>query len=309
MLAFLSGGFLGWSLGANDSANIFGTAVSSRMVSYKRAIILISIFVIFGAFMEGERGIETLRSVSSMNLQTAAITTLAGALCVSVMTFLKIPVSTSQAIGGAIFGMAFLNNSVNYQVFYKMIICWIATPIGGMVITVVLYNLFALLFRAIKPDIYFQDTWLRFGLVACGCYGAYSLGANNVANCAMVFTGPEHGLLTSSNAVLLGGLFISLGTITYSKRVMMTVGKGIVQLDAFSAFISVLAHSVTLHIFAEIGVPVSSSQAVVGSVIGISFIKGLHLIKYKTLFAVFSGWTATPFIGALLALLLNNLLK
>jgi PiT family inorganic phosphate transporter len=170
-------------------------------------------------------------------------------------------------------------------------------------------NCFALLFRLIKPDIYRQDSWLRFGLVICGCYGAYSLGANNVANSAMVFTGPEKGMLPVELAVLLGGLFISLGTITYSKNVMMTVGKGIVQLDAFSAFVSVLAHSITLHLFAEIGVPVSSSQAVVGSVIGISLIKGLHLINYKTLVMVFSGWTATPFIGALLALLINHLLK
>ena len=119
MLTFFSGAFLGWSLGANDSANIFGTAVSSRMVSYKKAVILISIFVIIGSVIAGADGIDTLKSITLMDLRTSAITTLAGAICVTLMTVLKIPVSTSQAIGGAIFGIAFQNNAMNYQVFQK----------------------------------------------------------------------------------------------------------------------------------------------------------------------------------------------
>lgn len=309
MLTFLSGAFLGWSLGANDSANIFGTAVSSHMVSYKKAVILISIFVIIGSIIAGEDGIQTLKSITTMDLKTSTITTFSAAICVTFMTFMKIPVSTSQAIGGAIFGIAFINNSMNYQVFTKMIICWIATPIGGIISAIILYHFFAVLFRLLKPNIYLHDSWLRFGLIVCGCYGAYSLGANNVANCAAVFTGTDNGLLSANHAVIVGGICIAFGTITYSRRVMMTVGTGIVKLDAFSAFICVLAHSVTLHIFAKIGVPVSSSQAVVGAVIGISIIKGLHLINYKTLISVFAGWTATPFVGAGIAILLSNILS
>ncbi len=308
MLTFVSGAFLGWSLGANDSANIFGTAVSSRMVSYKKAILLISVFVVIGAVSGGTEGIATLKSITAMDLKTSAITTLAGALCVTIMTILKLPVSTSQAIGGAIFGIALMNNDLNVKIFQKMIICWIATPIGGIFSAIILYNLFSYLCRLLKPDIYFHDTWLRAGLVLCGCYGAYSLGANNVANCAAVFTGEENGLLSASQAVILGGICIATGTLTYSKKVMMTVGKGIVKLDAFSAFICVLGHSITLHIFAKIGVPVSSSQAVVGCVMGISFIKGLHLMNYKTLLSVFAGWTTTPLIGGIVAILLTHLL-
>lgn len=305
MLTFLSGAFLGWSLGANDSANIFGTAVSSRMVSYKKAVLLISVFVILGAIVSGADGIETLKGVTELSLKTATITTLAAAICVTVMTFLTIPVSTSQAVGGAIFGIAFMNQSVNYAVFNKMVICWVATPIGGLITAVILYHFFAMIFRIVKPDIYLHDSWLRFGLIVCGCYGAYSLGANNVANCATVFSGNGAGQFPVKQAVLIGGICIAVGTITYSKRVMMTVGKGIVKLDAFSAFICVLSHSITLHVFAKIGVPVSSSQAVVGAVLGISAVKGLHLINYKTLFAVFAGWSATPFIGAGIAIVLH----
>ena len=51
------GVFLGWSLGSNDAANVFGTAVASRMVRYRTAVVLICIFVIAGAVLQGGPGI------------------------------------------------------------------------------------------------------------------------------------------------------------------------------------------------------------------------------------------------------------
>ena len=49
VLIFLTSGlFLGWALGANDAANVFGTAVGSRMVRFSTAAVICSIFVILG---------------------------------------------------------------------------------------------------------------------------------------------------------------------------------------------------------------------------------------------------------------------
>ena len=53
MLSLLGGVFLGWSLGANDAANAFGSAVSSRMVKFWTAAVMASIFVVLGALLEG----------------------------------------------------------------------------------------------------------------------------------------------------------------------------------------------------------------------------------------------------------------
>ena len=54
ILIFLSSAlFLGWSLGANDAANVFGTAVGSRMVSFTKAAFICGIFVILGAVVSG----------------------------------------------------------------------------------------------------------------------------------------------------------------------------------------------------------------------------------------------------------------
>ena len=53
MNSLLGGIFLGWSLGANDAANIFGSAVSSRMLKFWTAAILAAAFVLVGALVEG----------------------------------------------------------------------------------------------------------------------------------------------------------------------------------------------------------------------------------------------------------------
>ena len=54
VLFFLTSGlFLGWSLGANDAANVFGTAVATRMIRFGTAAALCSVFVILGAVFSG----------------------------------------------------------------------------------------------------------------------------------------------------------------------------------------------------------------------------------------------------------------
>ena len=59
-LFLTSGLFLGWTLGANDAANVFGSAVGSRMVSFTRAAVKASVFVILGAVLQGSGAAGTL---------------------------------------------------------------------------------------------------------------------------------------------------------------------------------------------------------------------------------------------------------
>jgi PiT family inorganic phosphate transporter len=289
-----SGLFLGWALGANDSANAFGTAVSSQMIRYSLAAILVALFVILGAVLQGQEGLETLSNITGQTLSTAFISSLAAAITVTVMTILKLPISTSQAVVGAILGIGFINHDIHAESLIKVVICWIGTPIGGFLFTLIFYYLFLAVFRACKFTLFSADSILRFALIAAGCYGAYALGANNVAN----VTGVYAAILPSPmHAVCIGGLSIAAGALTYSKSVMYTVGKSIVKLDAFSAFIAVAAHSATVHIYAILGVPVSTSQAIVGAVLGIGVIKGIQTINFKILTQILGAWLLTPVFG------------
>ena len=300
MLSLLGGIFLGWSLGANDASNVFGSAVAARMVKFRTAAILASVFVLLGALLEGQAGIETLKGLTPLNLEQAVVSSMAAAVTVTIMTFFSLPVSTSQAVVGAILGIALLNQNINIPGLGKVVACWIGTPVGGMIISIMIYRVLAFFYNRLNINLFQADNLLRLSLIGAGSYGAYALGANNVANVTAVFVGA--GELTLFLAVLLGGLSIDLGILTFSRRVMETVGRRLVRLDPFSALVVLLAEAITVHIYTIIGVPVSTSQAVIGAVLGVGIVKGIRTVEKRTLLNILFGWFLTPTIAALIAL-------
>lgn len=296
MLSLFGALALGWGLGANDSANAFGTAVSSRMLQWRFAAILGSVFVLLGAVLQGTAGVHTLSNLSSgASGDLAAYAAVGAALSVALMTILSLPVSTSQAVVGGLLSVGMINNDVNLQALSKVIVCWIGTPVGAAVSYLLLYRFLKWVFQFFRSSIFSNDPLIRIGLILCGCYGAYALGANNVANVSVSLVNSQ--LFDPQTAVLFGGLSIALGIMTMSKPVMLTVGRSITQVDTFSALIVTLASAITVHFYAMVGVPVSSSQAVVGAVIGIGLSRGLHTLRFRPILYVFSGWLATPLIA------------
>jgi PiT family inorganic phosphate transporter len=165
------------------------------------------------------------------------------------------------------------------------------------------------------------DYWYRAGLIAVGALGAYSLGANNIANVMGVFipvfpfkpldlyifhvTGTEQ-------LFILGGIAIGIGVFTYSEKVISTVGKGIMKLRPETALIVVFSSALVLllfssetieHALAYYGlptiplVPVSSSQAIVGGIIGIGLAHGGRGINIRMVGRIASGWITTPVLA------------
>ncbi len=300
MFRLFSGIFLGWSLGANDAANVFGTAVASRVVRFSVAAAITAVFVIAGAVLQGAQGMRTLSNLTAQDLNTAFISTLAAALTTTVMTILALPVSTSQAMVGAILGIGLtLGQPINWNGLNKVAICWIGTPVGAMMLAFVLYHLFRWILGKFTFGILTLNAIIKYGLLFSGAYGAYALGANNVANVTGVFAAA--GLISVAQATLIGSISIMLGVVTFGKRVMLTVGGELVHLDGFSAFVAVLAQAITVHIYAEIGVPVSTSQAIIGAVLGIGMVMGMKTVNLRVLLNIFIGWISTPVISGFVA--------
>ncbi len=328
MFAFFmsSGLFLGWSLGANDASNVFGTAVGSKMIHFRTAAIWCSIFVILGAVISGAGASHTLGKLGSVNaLAGAFIVAFAAAASVYLMTKARYPVSTSQAIVGAIIGWnLFTGSPTDYNSLTKIVTTWVACPVLSAVIAIVIYKVFVFFIYTFKPDIFSQDIFTRYGLLLVGAFGSYSLGANNIANVMGVFVPVSpfsdisfYGLFKLSSAqqlFFIGAVAIAVGVFTYSKRVMATVGEGIFRLSPVAAFAVVSAHSVVLFLFASQGlqnfmiylglppiplVPVSSSQAIVGAVVGIGLLKGGRSIRWRTLGGIASSWAVSPIIASI----------
>ena len=303
MLPLLGGVFMGWSLGSNDASNCFGSAVASRMVRFWTAAVLCAAFVLIGALLEGRAGIETLAGLTPIDLEQAVVITVASAVTVTLMTVFGLPVSTSQAAVGAILGIGFLNQEVNLAGLGKVVVCWFGTPIGAVAVCAVLYKLFAYVYNRLPVSVIRADILLRAALIVAGSYASYTLGANNVANTTAVFVGA--GMLTVFQAALVGGLSIGSGALTYSRKVMETVGSKLVRLDPFSALMVILAEGLTVHFFTVVGVPVSTSQAVVGAVLGVGLVKGVNTIKRKTLYGIFTGWFLTPPVACFIAMCID----
>lgn len=305
MFSILGGVFLGWSLGANDASNVIGPAVTSRMLRFTTAAIMASLFVLMGALLQGRSGINTLSGLTQMTLHQAVLASISAAITVTLMTIWRLPVSTSQAVVGAIIGVGFVNRNIDMTGLGKVVTCWVGTPVGGAIMAVVVYRALAAVNNRMRPNLLESDALLRLGLVAAGSYGAFALGANNVANVTAVYVGAGH--LSMTEATVIGGLSIGLGILTFSKRVMVTVGSRLVRLDPFSALVVLLAEAITVHFYTFVGVPVSTSQAVIGAVLGIGLLKGIRTVSKRTMLSILSGWFLTPLIAAGLVIIMQSL--
>jgi PiT family inorganic phosphate transporter len=328
ILFFLTSGlFLGWSLGANDASNVFGSAVGSKLVSFRRAAIIASIFVILGAVIQGAGASHTLGKLGSVNAIGGSFTVaLAAATTIYMMTKFALPVSTTQAIVGAIIGWnLFTGNSTDSKTLSQIVATWISGPIIGAVFAILLFIALKKIKRSAKIHLIRFESYIKTGLIVVGAFGAYSLGANNIANVMGVFIPVFNlhdldlgiiSLNSNQQLFLLGGLAIAIGIFTYSKKVMETIGGNIVELSSEAALVVVLAQSMVLFIFSSTGlsnlfvriglppipmVPVSSSQVIVGCVIGIGLYKGARNINFKILGEIALGWLATPIASGLLA--------
>ena len=169
-----------------------------------------------------------------------------------------------------------------------------------MVIACVVYKLLGSVIRKIPMSMLSRDKILWSGLLVVGIYGSYALGANNVTNSMGIFSGLVDGV-SDRDLAAMGGLAIAIGVLTYSRRVMEAVGSNIMPLDAFSAFVAVLATAITIHIFAIVGAPVSATQGIVGAILGVGFLRGAQNIRFRVLGDIGLGWVLTPAISLVLA--------
>ena len=333
LVVLLGGLFLGWSLGANDAANVFGTAVGTRMIRFQTAAIVCGIFVILGAVISGAGTTATLGKLGSINAMPGAFAVcVAAGLAVYLMTKSGLPVSTTQAIVGAIVGWnIYTGSSTNIQVLVTIILTWVLCPVIAGLIAMFFFILTKKLLQKSSLHLLRLDAYTRTALLLAG---AYSLGANNIANVMGVFVPISPfteinfmNILTLSSTgqlFLLGGIAIAVGVITYSKKVMLTVGNDLLRLSPVAAFIVVFSHSIVLFLFASQGisnflhsinlpsiplVPVSSSQAIVGAVIGIGLLKGGKEVKWDIASKIAVGWIVLPIIAALISFVILFVLQ
>ncbi len=311
MWALLPTLFMGWALGANDAANICGLGITTGAIRYRTGVTLTALLVLLGAYLSGQAGMGTYEALAAHETAGAFCVALAAGLTVTLMTWRGLPVSTSQAAVGAIVGVALIaGKPVEWWVLLKIALSWITSPLGALCIAFLLHRFLSPFVLRAFASLERFDRLVRWGLILMGVWGAYALGANNVANVTGVFVGA--GLVSATVGALIGGASIALGVLTYARPVIVTVGNRLAQVGTWPALLAMAAQAAVLQLFTAVGVPVSSSQAVVGAVVGIGLVQGVEAVNLRQVAAIGAGWVLTPtlsgLIGALLWLLLRGML-
>jgi len=145
-------------------------------------------------------------------------------------------------------------------------------------------------------------------LVLTACYVAFAHGANDVANAI----GPVAGIvqilvkgeISGTVAVptwilLLGGLGIVVGVSTWGYRVMETIGKRITKITPTRGFSASFGAASSVLICSLLGIPVSTSQIIVGSVIGVGMAGGIAAIDLRVIRSILVSWIFTVPVSAI----------
>lgn len=306
-ITVLMGIGVGWSIGANDAANSLGTAVGSRVLSLKQAIILIALFGFLGAYLQGSyvtktigKGIVPMAELDrNAAIYLALVASFAACAWVVLATYWKMPISTSHSIVGAVAGAGLaIHAPVKWKVLADIFICWIFTPLGAAVLGYLFYLVFKNTLYRIIPRRYLRMT-LAMLIITSGCYVAYTWGANDVANAVGVMVGA--GILSPKISIALGGLAIVLGIVTWGYKVIETIGSEITQLLPIMAFSAQLASAINVHIYTIFGIPVSTSHSIVGAIFGVGLVRGVRVLNLRIMKEIVVCWLATPFITGLIS--------
>ncbi|MFQ5660974.1 MAG: inorganic phosphate transporter [Gammaproteobacteria bacterium] len=185
----------------------------------------------------------------------------------------------------------------------------------------------AFLIRNIRPQsggdhqFLFQNVERVFGVLmiftACGM--AFAHGSNDVAN-AVGPVAAVVGILNSGGDIgqhvplppwvlLLGGVGIVAGLMTYGHKVIATVGKRITELTPSRGFCCELAASTTVVLASSTGIPVSTTHTLVGAVLGVGLARGISALNLGMIGSIFMSWIITLPAGAILAIIFFYILK
>ena len=166
------------------------------------------------------------------------------------------------------------------------------------------------------PHSLIEQQMARFQVISA-CFVAFAHGSNDVGNAVAPLAAIAYIRRTGSFPLedfsvplwilVLGGTGIVIGLAIWGEKVIATVGQGIIQLQPSGGFCAELATATTVLLASDLGLPVSTSHALVGAVVGVGLIKGWKSVRLQTLVSIGSAWLVTIPIAAGLAAIIFSI--
>lgn len=152
-----------------------------------------------------------------------------------------------------------------------------------------------------------QGLFAKFQVISA-CFVAFAHGSNDVGNAiaplAVIYYINQQGKVPNDQLtiplwiLLLGAVGIVAGLAVWGEKVITTIGKNIISLEPSSGFCAELATAMTILLASRLGLPVSTSHALVGGVVGIGLVQNLQAIKLSTIQNIAAAWLITVPISA-----------
>jgi inorganic phosphate transporter, PiT family len=290
--------------GFHDSANSIATVVSTRVLSPRQAVIWAAFFnfiafLFFGLHVAGTIG-KGIVDISVIDSQII-FATLIGACVWDLLTwYVGLPTSSSHALMGGLIGAALVKVGVSSLVWkgiIKTVVFIFISPLIGFVLALLFGTAIYWICRNKSPSQ--VDHFFRKGQLLSAAL--YSLGHGG--NDAQKTMGIIAGLLFSAGVletfhipfwvVISCNGAIALGTMFGGWRIVKTMGQRVAKLRPFDGFCAETAAAASLFIASGLGIPVSTTHTISGSIMGIGSLRRLTAVRWGVAGKIVWAWILT----------------
>ena len=305
---------LAFAIGANDET--FASVVGVKRLSVRTAVIMGAIIAIIGGFFLSRAVGETLREDISPDLDMLdypIIISIFVAMAISLIlaSVFGLPISSTEAMVGAILGLSFaLGKKVDWGMngMGKVLITWVTSPLLGFTISFLIMKLVNyILGKSIRGFRQHERANTVFGvlLLAMVIWTGLSRAGNDINNAIAplvpFFADTTKSMLHQNLPMLFGGIGLGAGLIIIGWRVLKTLGNEVVELTPESAFVTEGSAAMVVFTAVLIGIPVSGTMVLVSSFMG----AGVGMKKplnFKTIRMILLFILLTPVISGIVAI-------
>ena len=291
--------------GLNDAANAIATVVATRALPLWGAVILAAIGNFAGVFIFGV-AVATTMAKGLVDPSTVTVYVILGGLVgttlwVYLASFKGIPVSASHSLIGGFIGAALAKagiESLKLAGISKVLIFIVVAPVLGMIGGFLFFALIMWIFRRVDPRK--MNKWFRrLQLISASSY-AVTHGANDAQKTMGIialllfisgFLGEE--FYVPLWVIMASYTAIALGTLAGGWRVIKTMGVRLTKLRPVHGFCAESAGSLVLAFTSIMGIPVSTTHVIAGSIIGVGTTRRLSAVRWTIARKIVLAWILT----------------
>ena len=313
--------FFDYINGFHDAANSIATVVSTRVLSPGRAVIWAAFFNFVAAFVFGTAVATTVGGGKMVDLRVVTFAVilagLSGAIIWDLITwYLGLPTSSSHALFGGYAGAAVARAgwiAIIPSGWTKTLIFIVLSPVIGLVFGLGLMVAILWLFRWTPPSR--VDRWFRRLQLVSAAFFSLNHGANDAQKTMGIIAGVlfAAGYIQSFYipfwVVITAHAAIGLGTLAGGWRIIHTMGSKITKLQPVGGFAAETGAAFALLIATQAGVPVSTTHAITGSIVGVGSVRRLSAVRWGVAGRIVWAWLLTIPAAFLIAAAAYSLLR